>query len=279
VQGNLSSLLFVSSPQTASGTSSATILNTDFSVGTNDIFCGQLRLFAGTNQNAAEVAFTGPDGRFEVIDIQTGDRTFRNRYGTNAAVSTGYFLDTYGNSPFFSTIANSTCMMAYFPSTTASTIGVSTLAVIPPLLYAGSWYDSTTQTVAGANTETPLVYNSQSVNVGGFTYGGSTITVPVGGLYEITHSIQFDTTSGGTNEAYFWLKKNGTTIPQSGSIVSVVNNGETLGTISFLDQAAANDQYAVSIQSADTNMRAAAFVASGNIPGIPSLITNIKRVG
>jgi len=132
--------------------------------------------------------------------------------------------------------------------------------------------------VVGANTETALTYNSESVNVGGFTYAGSTITVPVGGLYEITHSIQFDTTSGGTNLAYFWLKKNGATIAQSGSIVSVTNNGETLGTISILDQASAGDQYAVSIQSTDNNMSATAFAASGNIPGIPAIITNLKRL-
>jgi len=277
----LSSINFNTAPAAGAQTQPAgrlLISGNDVDFGQQDIWCQQIRLGAGNATNTqTEIIFYDANGNQRGLQTALLDRTIRVVSTINANQG-GYLLDTGINPPFFSTINNSTALMAFFPSSVNSTIGVSTLSVIPPLLYAGSWYSSTSQTVVGANTETPLTYNSQSVNVGGFTYAGSTITVPVGGLYEITHSIQFDTTSGGTNLAYFWLKKNGATIAQSGSIVSITNNGETLGTISILDQASAGDQYAVSIQSSDGNMRAIAFAASGNIPGIPAIITNVKRL-
>ena len=169
-------------------------------------------------------------------------------------------------------------MMALFPSTTSGTIGVSTLAIIPPIRVYGGFYSSTTQGVAGANTITPLTYNSESLNVGGITFAGSTINVPVAGTYAITHSIQFATTSGGTNKAQFWVLKNGAALAQTNSVVSIVNNGDTLGTIEVLDTAAANDKYGIAIYSADANMSATA-TAAGATPAIPSIITNIKRLG
>lgn len=145
--------------------------------------------------------------------------------------------------------------------------------------YICSANSSNKQTVLGANTLTPLDCDTTLINIGGFTVLGSTITVPVGGVYEINTSIQFDTVSGGKNEVYYWLRKNGSNVPDSASIVSIVNNGETVGTITLFDNASANDQYTVAIESSDANMAATSFAASGNIPAIPSIITNIKRIG
>jgi hypothetical protein len=250
----------------------------DLDLGQQDLWAQQVRIGAANTGITAELILYQPDNGTKQIFVQSSDRTMRIATSALGTTNQGYFLDSFVNPPIFSTINNSTCMMSYFPSTNSGTIGVSTLAVIPPIQVYGGFYSSTSQTVAGANTITPLTYNSQSLNVGGLTYAGSTIVVPIAGTYEITHSIQFDTSSGGTNEAYFWLKKNGTDIPQSASIVSIVNNGDTLGTISLLDTAAAGDQYAVCMASADANMTAKAVGISSFFPAIPSLITNIKRL-
>ena len=250
----------------------------DMDLGQQDIWCQQIRLGAGDVTNApTELVLYDTAGVVKGLNIALQDKTLRIISTLNSDQG-GYLLDTRLNPPFFSTINNSTCLMAFFPSTINSTIGASTISVLPPIQVYGGFYSSTSQGVAGANTITPLTYNSQSLNVGGLTYSGSTIVVPIAGTYEITHSIQFDTSSGGTNEAYFWLKKNGTDIPQSASIVSIVNNGDTLGTISLLDTAAAGDQYAVCMASADANMTAKAVGISSFFPAIPSLITNIKRL-
>lgn len=259
------------------------VIGNDVDLGQQDLWCQQIRLGAGNPGGSAqtEVIWYSPDNlTTRGIGLGGSDFTLRLQSTINSGTNNGYLLDTTINRPFFSTLAGtSTALMAVYPSTNLGSFGVSTLSVMPEINYFGSWYSSTSQTVVGANTETPLTYNSESMNVGGFTYAGSTITVPVAGRYEITHSIQFDTTSGGTNSVSFWLKKNGANLAQSGSIVSIVNNGDTLGTISIFDTAAANDQYAVSIYSADNNMSAAAVAAAGAVPGIPSIITNIKRLG
>ena len=277
----LSSLMYVSSsfiPGAAGATSTTLYANTDLSLGQQDLYCQQIRLgYLNPSNQASEIIMYNPASSTISIGVNNFDRAFRVSPFINTAGSSGYVLDTFMNPPFFSTINQSTAMMAYFPSTAQNTIGFSTISVIPPIKAFGSWYSSTSQTVVGANTVTPLTYNSEAVNIGGYTYAGSTITVPTAGSYRIGHSIQFDTTSGGTNQVQFWYKKNGADIPQTNSIVSITNNGDTVGTIDLIDTANAGDQYAVVMYSADANMTAAA-VAAGATPAIPSLITNIVRL-
>ena len=278
----LSTLMYVSTAQiSGTGTSTCMYVNTDVSLLQNDLYCQQLRVgYANTGGSAlTEIAMYAPTVGGTVIGFNVGnsDVTARVQSTLNSGLG-GYLLDTSINRPFFSTINASTAMMSYFPSTIANTIGVSTIAVIPPIQYFGSWYSSTSQTVVGANTQTPITYNSQGVNVGGFTYAGSTITVPVGGTYEILTSIQFNTTSGSQNTVDFWFLKNGTALPWSASRTTVANNAQNLGTCSVYDTAVAGDKYAINFQSTDANMSAGAFPATGNIPGIPSIITNIRRL-
>jgi len=262
------------------GTSTTLYTNTDFSLGQNDLYAQQIRVGYNSIGGSAlsEVIFYAPDGTNRALGLGSQDATIRLQSTANSGLNNGYLLDTFINKPFFSTINNSTCMMATIPSTNLGVFGVSTLSVIPPINVFGSFYSSTSQQVAGANTITPLTYNSEALNVGGLTFAGSTINVPIAGTYSITHSVQFDTTSGGTNTAQFWVLKNGAAIPQTNSIVSITNNGDTLGTIEVLDTAAANDKYGIAIYSADPNMTANANPA-GATPAVPSIITTIKRLG
>lgn len=252
----------------------------DVDLGQQDLWCQQVRIGASNPGGSAqtEVIFYSPDGlTIRGLGLGGSDRTIRLQSTVNSGTNNGYLLDTTINPPFFSTINQSTALMAFFPSTNLGVLPASTISFIPPLTVAGSFYSSTSQTVAGANTETPLTYNSQSLNVGGLTYAGSTITVPVAGVYSITHSVQFATTSGGTNKVQFYPLKNGAPVAQANSIVSVVNNGDTLGTIEVIDQAAANDKYGIAIYSNDNNMTATA-VTAGATPAVPAVITTIKRL-
>jgi len=277
----LSSLMWLSTAfNPTQGTSTTVYMNTDLTLGQNDLYAQQVRLgrYTADSSTVPELIMYGDDGSNRGFSAATADKTVRVYNNAIPLTSTGYILDTYINPPLFSTIANSTCLVAWFPSTTKSTIGYSTISIIPPINSFGAFYSSTSQTVAGSNTVTPLTYNSQALNVGGFSFAGSTITVAIPGTYAITHSVQFATTSGGTNQAQFWLLKNGAAVAQTNSIVSIVNNGDTIGTIELFDTAAANDKYGIAIYSADANMTAKA-VAAGATPAIPSIITNIKRLG
>jgi len=278
----LSSMLYLSTANIpGQGTSTTLYANTDLSLGQNDLYAQQVRIGYNSIGGSAlsEVIFYAPDGTNRALGLGSQDATIRVQSTANSGLNNGYLLDTFVNKPFFSTINNSTCMMATIPSTTLGVFGVSTLSVVPPINSFGSFYSSTSKQVAGANIATPLDYNSEAVNVGGLTFAGSTITIAIPGTYSITHNIQFATASGGTNLVQFWGLKNGAAMAQTNSIVSIVNNGNTLGTIELMDTAAAGDKYGVAIYSADTNMVALAVPAAGAVPAIPAVITNVKRLG
>jgi len=247
----------------------------------NDLWAQQLRVGAGNPGGSAqtEVILYSPDNlTIRGLGIGGQDRAIRTVSTINAGGG-GYMLDTTINPPFFSTLnGTSTAMMSFFPSTGLSTIGVSTISLVSPINYFASAYSSTSQTVAGANTSTVTLLNTTSINVGGFTVGTSSIGVPVPGTYEMTASFQFATSSGGTNEVEFWLTKNGAAVPQTNSKVAIVNNGDTLGTVSIFDTATTNDNYGWMFYSADSSMAAVA-TAAGPTPAIPSFIFNIKRLG
>jgi len=246
----------------------------------NDIWTRNIRMGAGNTGTGPELVFYDSANQQAFLNWNLQDRAIRTSIQSLNLANYGYLLDTYVNPPFFSTInaGTSTALISYFPSTLTSTIGYSTLSVMPPLTYIASVYDSTTQAVAAANTATNTKWNTTAINKGGFTIGTSTITVPVAGTYELGASFQFATTSGGTNKAQFWPTKNGTALPQTNSIVSIVNNGDTLGNITLLDTAAAGDQYGLQFYSSDNNMSATA-TAAGATPAVPSIIFSAKRIG
>lgn len=276
-QGTSTSQMYIGGA-VISGTGSipTVYINNDVSLLQNDLYCQQLRVGYGTTSSQpSEIIMYAPNTSNISFNVANADRTARIQSTVNN-VNAGYLLDTQLNPPFFSSIGTTTNMVSYFPSTTSGTIGYSTISVVPQ--YVGSWYSSNSQAVAGVSTDTPLTYTSQSVNVGGFVYSGSTITVPVGGQYEINTSVQFDTSSGGANIVSFWFLKNGVALPWSASRVSVSGNAEIIGTVSVYDTAVAGDKYAINMNSPDTNMAATAYAASGNIPGVPSIITNIRRM-
>jgi hypothetical protein len=357
----------------------------DLDMGINDIWAGQIRLGAGNPTNSqTEIVFYDAGNNVRGLNTALQDRTLRVISSVNGTTG-GYLLDTALNPPFFSTIAGNVNLMAFFPSTVNSTIGVSTISIIPAaaatntstiavssitsigsvsslvitpnastsmsmttvgdvdfvtrdffaqaqvggvtkatllvnssgaggnglfalgadvgvgtlygstinistnrlavngvtwpsLAYFASAYNSASQLVAGANVSTLANLNATALNVGGFTVSSSNITVPVAGTYEVAASFQFDTTSGSTNVAEFWLVKNGLAVPQTNSRVTIANNAENLGTVNIFDTAAAGDTYGWMFYSADNNMSATA-VPAGATPAIPSLIFNIKRLG
>lgn len=167
--------------------------------------------------------------------------------------------------------------------------GVSSLTVstinglpYPATVYNASFSCSYTVSTTGANVIKGVPYDTTNVNNGGFTYSGSTITVPVSGTYEIIPSIQFDKTGGGTNSAFFWLKVNGSNVPDSSTEITIAGpTAATVGTASLMVSMNANDKMEVVFASSDTTMIALAVAAQTSPysrPGNPSIITTIKRL-
>ena len=232
--------------------------------------------YVSTNQISAYGGFFQEYINFtNTSSVVQGPWIREDQYG-NLRLSTVGFTDIWTESRsvrLMGTTLDGDQSLARFSTLQAGSISTPTTAI--------SVYSSNTQTVLAGGAQTPLTYNDYSFKEGQITWagnGGSTITVLESGNYEIDTSIQFDTSSGGANAVSFWFMKNGTAISWSASAITVTGNGEVLGNCSILDKANAGDQYAINMASGDGNMAATAYAATGNIPGTPSVITNIRKI-
>jgi hypothetical protein len=129
---------------------------------------------------------------------------------------------------------------------------------------------------------------SQSVNFeitdkseGVSIVSGSRITIANSGTYNIQFSAQIDRVSGsGTDEVYFWLKKNGTNVANSAGVETISGAAlaaKTLAAWNYVVDTVANDYYELVWESTDTNIHLTAITATGNIPAIPSVILTVTQ--
>lgn len=156
-------------------------------------------------------------------------------------------------------------------------------------LQAACFSSTATQAVAGANTVTPIIHNTEELNTGAFTYSGASIRVTDAGIYEIIPSIQFyTTTQGQAKNVYFWFQTstNGSTwtdVPRSTSDITLQGNGAaTVGTVSLMLQLGALEYFRIVFASDDVNMSA---YAQPEVPATPyprpldpSIITTVKKL-
>ena len=92
-------------------------------------------------------------------------------------------------------------------------------------------------------------------------------------------SIQVNKASAGSDTVYVWFKVNGSNIPNSASALVLTGNpAYQLPYVEFISTFTAGDKIEVVIQSADTTAEAYGVAGAGNVPAIPSVITNIYRV-
>jgi hypothetical protein len=155
--------------------------------------------------------------------------------------------------------------------------------VLPPLP-AASFLSRSTQTVA-ANTPLTLWHEVAGVSLGSaITQSTNTLVIGQAGVYDIETSIQFDKSGGGVSLADFWFRKNGVDIPDSASQIKVQGTGgEVLGNVSILESFAAGDKLELVIASSDNTLGATFFQSTVTTPytrpAVPSVITNIKKLG
>ena len=141
----------------------------------------------------------------------------------------------------------------------------------------GSFYDTTDQVAALANTAYGMTYNttdlSQGVYIGSPT---SRVYVDTANIYNIQFSAEFINTSGGTANAWIWLRKNGTDIPNSASTIRVQgNNTELVAAWNFLLQMNAGDYFEIMWEVSDVALSLHADPATAVHPAIPSIILTV----
>lgn len=86
--------------------------------------------------------------------------------------------------------------------------------------YYGSFYDTTTQIAALANTAYPITINTTDLS-NGVTVNGSSITFINAGIYNVQFSAQIGDT--GTANFDIWIKRNGINVPNTDGTISITN--------------------------------------------------------
>jgi len=166
-----------------------------------------------------------------------------------------------------------------------NTISLSDLQVSPPAydvaLFSapryGTFFDSTTQTAAVANTAYGITFNTTDLSYG-VELGTPTSRVYVRseGIFNIQFSAQLDNTSGGTHFTYIWLRVNGTDVPSSaGKIRLQGNSSETIAAWNYVYQFKSGDYFELMWAVSDTAVVILAEAASGVVPAIPSIILTV----
>lgn len=150
--------------------------------------------------------------------------------------------------------------------------------------YYGSFYDTTTQTTIG-NEAKVMTFNTTALSSGVsiVTSGGkaSRITVANSGTYNFQFSAQVLKTTGGTSETlYIWFRKNGVDIPDSNTAITLANNNNLIVPAwNFMESLSAGQYLEIVWYSTDSHIELHNNSAPLGLPGIPSIILTVDRVG
>lgn len=143
-----------------------------------------------------------------------------------------------------------------------------------------SYYDTTTQTNPVADSVNLFTYNS-IVSEFKIKRGVPTskIYVADSGIYNFQFSAQLDKTGGSASSVYIWPRVNGVNVPDSATKMVIDGpNSEIVPAWNFLLVMSANDYFELAWQSSDTDVVILAESATGNIPGIPSIILTVTWI-
>lgn len=146
-----------------------------------------------------------------------------------------------------------------------------------PRLRYGSFYDTTDQTAAAINTAYGMTFNTTDITNG--VYIGSPtsrVYVDTVNIYNIQFSAQLINVAGGAHNAWIWLRKNGTDIPNSATVLRVEgNNTEAVAAWNFLLSMNAGDYFELMWEVSDLSLSLHADPATAVHPAIPSIILTV----
>jgi hypothetical protein len=141
----------------------------------------------------------------------------------------------------------------------------------------GSFYDTTDQTAAVINTAYAMTFNATDITYG-VTRGTPTsrIYVDRSNIYNIQFSAQFMNTGGGAHRDWVWLRKNGTDVTNSATVVRIQgNNSEDVAAWNFLLQMNAGDYFELMWEVDNTGITLFSDPATAVHPAIPSIILTV----
>jgi hypothetical protein len=152
----------------------------------------------------------------------------------------------------------------------------------------GSYYGAFTRTTTllvgntgATGASTPFVYDTTEI-FSGVSLGtpASRVVITNAGVYRISYTIQLTKSGIDPETAYVWIVINGTTLSRSAIAISLTTqNGYEAVSGEQIYTFAANDYFEVFFTSNNSDTSAISIPASGDIPQVPSIITNVLRIG
>ena len=151
----------------------------------------------------------------------------------------------------------------------------------------GSFYDTTTQTVASGAVKAMELNSTDAISTSGFSITNNTlgrptrITAANSGVYNLQFSAQLNRTTGGNpKQIDIWIAINGTPVPSSATGLTVeANHGKVVAAWNFFVPLTAG-QYVELMWTQNDAIDILYEPAAGVIPvDIPSVIATIHQVG
>lgn len=146
----------------------------------------------------------------------------------------------------------------------------------------GSWQSLSDQFSTVADQEYIVSFNSTDFERDMVLTAGTKVYVSNTGLYNVQYALQFHNTGGGgtTAHAHVWLKKNGTSIVESGSRQSVTSNS-SFGVCSrdFFITLAVNDYIELAWSTNHNNIQLYHEDAASPVPVVPSAVLTVNQAG
>jgi autotransporter-associated beta strand protein len=256
-------------------------LNSTAVIGGGLIVTGSNSKVAGaTANNDFGSAFFGRWNAQDGNRAISGPTVFAVGTGTSTTRKTGFLIDS-GSNTFVEGTLNVSGSSSFTGSITIQS-GSGDLYVHGNKQFnVGAFQSNITQS-GSANVSQSMAFETTDISQGVSIASNSRITLANAGIYNIQFSVQIDRVSGsGTDEVYFWLKKNGVNVTNTAGVETISGGAleaKTIAAWNYVVEAAANDYYELVWQSTDTNIHLTALTASGNIPAIPSVILTVTQV-
>ena len=165
--------------------------------------------------------------------------------------------------------------------TVSATEGVILVRPTVPIgLSYGTFTSTVDHTLAAINTATPLALNtteiSQGVSIGSPT---SRIVVAESGFYMVAISAQASSSSASAKNVYFWLDKNGTSIPDTTRVVTITGNATLHPFATTYDVSLLASDYIRIMWAADsTAVSLDSIPASAFAPAAPSILVAVTQI-
>jgi hypothetical protein len=149
-----------------------------------------------------------------------------------------------------------------------------------PILHYGAFSDTTTQVAASINVAYGMVFNttdsSNGVSVGSPT---SRLVADFQGVYNVQFSAQLDKTSGSAANIYIWLRKNGTNVPNTTTVVTLQgSSAKAVAAWNYIVQLDPAQYVELMWATDDTDVKILAATATSVWPATPSVIATVTQV-